>query len=101
MKQHTFTASVFVYEDGTLAVLGDTLRGLAIETDNLLHMRDELLRITPILLRSNHGLTDDDIKRASLHLTFHKAPDDEPSMDQRPPKPFWEGSPPVLPMMYA
>ena len=68
MSQHEYTTPLFVHEDGTLAVHGSDIRGLIVETDTLNEMRSELLRIAPRLLRSNHGLTDEEMAHVTLRL---------------------------------
>lgn len=72
-----FRVTLFVNEDGTYTAQGENLRGLVLETENLEEMRKELLRLTPRLLRANHGLSDDEIEEALIHIS---------RSDQKPPR---------------
>ena len=98
MKQNEFSVNLSVYEDGTLAVHGGDIRGLIIEANGIEEMREELLRIAPRLLRSNHGLTDEEVGQASIRLVL-RAPHDA-STQARPksqtalhPRLLWEDDP--------
>lgn len=77
MSQLEYTTPLFIHEDGTLAVHGGDIRGLVIEAGTLDELRSELRRVAPRLLRSNHGLTDDEIAQASLRLVLRGAEDAE------------------------
>lgn len=74
-----FEATLYVYRDGTCVVTGDTIRGLVIEADTFDQMHSELCRLVPLLLRSNHGLSDEEIPRSVLDVTMRKAPEEEVS----------------------
>lgn len=74
-----FEATLYVYRDGTCVVTGDTIRGLVIEADTFDQMHSELCRLVPLLLRSNHGLTDEDISRSILGMTMRKVPEEDVS----------------------
>ena len=98
MNHNEYTASLFVHEDGTLAVHGGDIRGLVIEVDNVAELREELLRVAPELLRSNHGLSDEEIAQASIRLVFHDTEAHVASPDSKPhtavrPRLLWEDDP--------
>ena len=108
MSQHEYTTPLFIHEDGTLAVHGGDIRGLVVEADTLDEMRSELLRIAPRLLRSNHGLTDEEIAHASLRLVPCGVEEAEGAL-QFPPKArtpqspqlLWEDNPHITTMAFA
>lgn len=109
MSQLEYTTPLFIHEDGTLAVHGGDIRGLVIEADTLDELRSELRRVAPRLLRSNHGLTDDEIAQASLRLVLRGAEDaegmvatvDPESIASQPPRLFWEDNPRITTMACA
>ena len=105
MSQHEYTTPLFIHEDGTLAVHGGDIRGLVIEAATLDEMRSELLRVTPRLLRSNHGLTDEEIAHASLRLVpcgAEGAAQPAPkSRTPQSPKLLWEDDPRITTMACA
>ena len=114
MSQHEYITPLFIHEDGTLAVHGGNIRGLIVETDTLDEMRSELLRITPRLLRSNHGLTDEEIEHASLRLVPRSmvgaegAEGAEGAVEPAPkshtpqsPQLLWEDNPRIMTMVCA
>lgn len=105
MSQHEYTTPLFVHADGTLAVHGGDIRGLVIEVDTLEEMRAELLRVAPRLLRSNHGLSDDEIEQASLRLVPCAVKDDAQTVSYvrtpQSPKLLWEDNPRVMTMACA
>ena len=105
MSQHEYTTPLFIHEDGTLAVHGGDIRGLVIEADTLDEMRSELHRIAPRLLRSNHGLTDEEIAHASLRLVPCGVEGAEGAAQPAPksrtpqsPQLLWEDSPRITTM---
>lgn len=89
MNSHDYTAHLFIHDDGTLAVFGADIRGLIIEADTFAEIEAELLRVVPLLLRSNHGLSDEDIAHVTLRVEHRAVEDTQPA-----PKPslrvFWE-----------
>ena len=98
MSQNEYTVNLFFYEDGTLAAHSGNIRGLVIETADFAEMREELLRVAPRLLRSNHGLTDAEIEQASIRLVFCDAEDQVVQPEQKPrtpcsPRLLWEDDP--------
>lgn len=109
MSQAEYMTPFFIYEDGTFAVHGGDIQGLVVEADTLDELRSELRRIAPRLLRSNHGLTDDEIAQASLRLVLCEAEDAEgvvatvnpESIAPQPPRLFWEDSPRITTMACA
>ena len=74
----SFEATLRIYRDGACVVTGDSIRGLVVEASRFDTMRTELIRVTPHLLRLNHGLTDEEISRVVLHVTAYDVvdPDD-------------------------
>ena len=76
MRPHEFTVNLLIYQDGTLAAHGVDLRGLTLETESLAEMRDELVRVTPRLLRVNHHLGEPEIEQALIHLVPYHVDDD-------------------------
>ncbi len=68
MKRHEFTATLFVYDDGTLVVRDSSIRGLVLETTSLAKMRSELERVVPQLLVFNHKLKEGDTARVVIRL---------------------------------
>lgn len=109
MKQHEYTATVFTYPNGRLAVHGNSIQGLVLEIDSIDEMRSELLRIVPILLRANHGLNDEEVACATLRLSFHDAPSEDADFIRHPsrssqsqvPTLLWEDSPSIPTAVYA
>ena len=101
MDQHKYTATVYIYPSGRMAVHGDSLRGLVLEVGTLDEMRLELLRLVPMLLRDNHGLNDAEIADIVLCLSLHDAPSDDtdlidppsPSCQVQKPTLLWQDSP--------
>ena len=95
---HEFKVTLFVYEDGTFAAQGDDLRGLVLETESFDEMRKELLRLTPRLLRANHGLSDDEIKDVRINVSTCYVRDDKRKQprrrSRRVPRLMWEDIPP-------
>ena len=102
MSEHEYTTSLFIHEDGTLAVHGGDIRGLVIEADTFEEMRAELLRLAPRLLRSNHGLTDEEIARASLRVVLRDVEDAVQSVPKartpRSPTLYWQDHPRFMAM---
>ena len=108
MSQHEYMTPLFMHEDGTFAVHGGDIRGLVVEADTLDELRSELRRIAPRLLRSNHGLTEDEIAQASLRLVLRPAEDAEgvatfspESLASQAPRLFWEDNPRITTMAGA
>jgi hypothetical protein len=104
MSQHEYTTPLFIHEDGTLAGHGGDIRGLVIEAATLEEMRAELHRLAPRLLRSNHGLTDEEIADASLCVVLRSVEDGaQPDSTRTPPSPklLWEDNPRIMPMACA
>ena len=105
MAQHEYTLPLFVHDDGTLAVHGGDIQGLVIEADRFEELRAELIRLAPLLLRLNHGLTDEEIEHATLHVVFRDVEDAaRPALEARTtqtPKLLWEDSPRIKTMACA
>ena len=108
MSQHEYITPLFMHEDGTLAVHGGDIRGLVVEADTLDEMRSELLRIAPRLLRSNHGLTDEDMAHVSLRLVLCAVEDGKDAFQCVPksrvrqtPQLLWEDDPRITTMACA
>ncbi|MXW14936.1 MAG: hypothetical protein F4069_09325 [Rhodothermaceae bacterium] len=109
MDQHEYTATVYIYPGGRMAVHGNSLRGLVLEVDTLDEMRSELLRLVPILLWDNHELDDSEIANVTLRLSFHDTPSEDadlidpptPSPQAQIPTLLWEDSPCVQVTTYA
>ncbi|MCY3629964.1 MAG: hypothetical protein OXG94_08135 [Bacteroidetes bacterium] len=109
MDQHEYTATVYIYPGGRMAVHGNSLRGLVLEVDTLGEMRSELLRLVPMLLRDNHGLNDVEIANVVLRLSLHDAPSNDtdlidpplPSCQVQKPTLLWEDSPHVQVITYC
>ena len=76
MRPHEFKVNLLVHEDGTFTAQGVDLRGLVLETKTLAEMREELLSVTPRLLRSNHQLSDDEIEQTLIHIDTYYIADD-------------------------
>ena len=99
MSQREFTVPLFIYDDGRLAVHGSEIRGLVIEVDTFDEVREELLRLVPALLRSNHGLTEEEIAHVSLCVSLRDMEED--AVVSKPcaphsPKLFWEDNPNIV-----
>ena len=109
MDQHEYTATVYIYPGGRMAVHGNSFRGLILEVDTLDEMRSELLRLVPILLRVNHGLNDAEIADVTLRLSLHDAPSEDTDLIDHPtsspqvqiPTLLWEDNPNVQVTTYA
>ena len=102
MSQREYTAPLFIHEDGTLAMHGSDIRGLVIEADTFEEMRAELLRLAPRLLRSNHGLTDEEIGQVSLCVVLRDMEDAaqivSKSRTPQSPRVLWEDDPRIMAM---
>ena len=100
MSQHEYTTPLFIHEDGTLAVHGGDIQGLVVEAQTLDEMRSELIRLAPRLLRSNHGLTDEEIADASLRLVLREVEEAaQPvpkSRTPQAPRLLWEDNPRIM-----
>ena len=62
----TYSVTISVYEDGTLAITDSDITGLIIEVGSTEELLAELPRVASELLRLNHGLTDKEIAEAIL-----------------------------------
>ncbi|MXW83349.1 MAG: hypothetical protein F4246_03740 [Rhodothermaceae bacterium] len=62
----TYSVTISVYEDGTLAITDSDITGLIIEVSSTEELLAELPRVASELLRLNHGLTDKEIAEAAL-----------------------------------
>ncbi len=71
----TFSVTVLVYEDGTLAVTDSDITGLITEVRTFDKLLVELPRVASDLLRLNHGLADEQIAIATLRLEFKRTTD--------------------------
>ena len=65
-----FSATVLVYENGTLAITDSDTKGLTIEVDTFHDLFVELRQVTSDLLELNHGLTHEQITESLLSLRF-------------------------------
>ena len=70
MNTREFTVDVSLYDNGRIGASSTDIRGLVLECDSWSEMRDELLRVGPELLKSNHGLTDEDIASVTFVVTL-------------------------------
>ena len=59
------------------------IRGLVLEVKSVDELHTELLRVTERLLKTNHGLTDEQIANVQLNVTVLGSKD-RPSATQRP-----------------
>ena len=100
MSQHEYTVPLVLHEDGTLAIHDGDIRGLVIEAATFDEMREELLRLAPRLLRSNHGLTDEEVGQTSLRMVISGAGKEfQPVANPRAhcvPKLLWEDDPRIM-----
>jgi len=98
-SSETFRVNLFVHEDGTFTVIGDNLRGLVLETENLEEMQKELLRLTPILLRANHQLSDNEVDKVLIDISTYRMVNGEPKplwkLPKRDLRQMWQNSPPI------
>ncbi len=107
IEQYKYTATVYTYPNGRMAVHGNNIRGLILEVDSIDEMRSELLRLVPILLRDNHGLNDEETANAILVLSLQDAPAEDTDRVSRPacsdqtPALCWEDSPRLSLLVYA
>lgn len=107
IEQYKYTATVYTYPNGRMAVHGDNVRGLVLEVDSIDEMRSELLRLVPILLRDNHELNDEEIANATLVLSLQDAPAEDTDLVSRSarsdqtPALCWEDSPRISLLVYA
>lgn len=65
-----FSATVLVYEDGTLAITDSDIKGLIIEVETFHELIVELRLVASDLLALNHGLTDEQIAESELRIEF-------------------------------
>ena len=106
MSQHEYIIPLFIYDDGRFAVHGSDIRGLVLEVDTLDEIRVELQHLAPQLLRSNHGLTDEEIAQVSLCVVLRDEGEDaakpaSKSCAPQSPKLFWEDNPRIVSMACA
>ena len=98
-SEKTFRVNLFVNEDGTFTAIGENLRGLVLETGNLEEMEEELLRLTPRLLRANHRLSDDEVDNVLIDISTYRMVNGEPKPLWKLPKGdlrlMWQNSPPI------
>ena len=66
----TFSATVLVHENGTLAITDSDIKGLIIEVDTFHDLFVELRQVASDLLDLNHGLTDEQATENLLSLKF-------------------------------
>lgn len=59
------------------------IRGLVLEVKSVDELHGELLRVTERLLKTNHGLTDEEIGKVQLNVTLLGRKEDPPAT-QRP-----------------
>ena len=85
---HTFSATVLVYEDGTLAITDSDIKGLIIEVDSFHELFVELLQVASDLLELNHGLTDEQIAESVLRIEFKFVTDTVRQRKTSPPTSF-------------
>ena len=69
-SRYSFSGTVLVYEDGTLAITDSDIKGLIIEVDTFPKLFFELSKVVPHLLELNHGLNDEKISKSELRLKF-------------------------------
>lgn len=62
----TYSVTISVYGDGTLAITESDIKGLILEVSSTEELLAELPRVASELLRLNHGLTDKEIAEAIL-----------------------------------
>ena len=103
MAQHEFTATLYTFEDGTLALLNSDITGLVLETSSFKEMQSELYRLAPRLLRSNHGLVEDEIAQAYLRIEVRPATELEGSARSpaQAPMIWWKDTENIRDLMYA
>lgn len=103
MKRQEFAATLFIYDDGTLAVRDSTIRGLVLETTSFEEMRSELNRIVPQLLELNHNLKEGDTARVVIRIERSgEKIADEPVSDKHENLEFvWEDHPSIQPLVLA
>lgn len=68
MESHEFTALLYIYEDGTIAVHGKDINGLFVEVESVVDLKPELDAVIPCLLELNHGLSDEEISNVTIRL---------------------------------
>ena len=74
MQNRYFAVDIYCYKDGTLAVTSQDISGLVLEAASFRELYPELLRVARRLLRSNHGLTEEQASEAELHASLHDDP---------------------------
>lgn len=67
---YSFSGTVLVYRDGTLAITDSDIKGLIIEVDTFPELFVELTRVVPHLLELNHNLDVGKLSECELHLDF-------------------------------
>ncbi len=101
----TFSVTVFVCEDGTLAVTDSDIIGLIIEVSTYDELLVELPRVASDLLQLNHGLTDEQIAKAMLRIEFElvtdSVPQQKPSSLTSLPGVFWGSNERSRSLQYA
>lgn len=101
----TFSVTVLAYEDGTLAVTDSEITGLIIEVGTFDKLLVELPRVASDLLRLNHGLADEQIANATLHVEFKRTTDavlqQKSSSSNSLPRMSWSSNERSHPVQYA
>ena len=68
MSQHQYNVTVIAHLDGVFTTTDSEIRGLILETESFREMRDELCRVSSLLLRSNHNLSSEDIDNTVIDV---------------------------------
>lgn len=77
MSQQEFSATLFICEDGTVSVHGNSIEGLFVGVDNIALLRSELDSVIPWLLRLNHGLFEEEKAAVTVRLIVKFGPDEK------------------------
>ena len=68
MNRQNYDVTVIAHLDGTFTTMNSDIRGLHLSTSDLRSMRDELVSVGSRLLRTNHGLTENQVQNSTVNI---------------------------------
>ncbi len=96
LMSQTFSVTVLVYEDGTMAVTDSDITGLIIEVCTFNELLTELPQVASDLLQLNHSLTAEQIEEIVLRIKFEFNKNTVRQQKPRPsaplPEMFWSSN---------
>ena len=86
-----------------MSITESDIKGLIIEVRTFAELTTELPRVASDLLELNHGLTDEEIDKARLHIMFKFEKDAPPQSNSElsVPEMTWNSKEPITSSIYA